>query len=292
MTVLGPIEPVELGVCLVHEHVSACAAGPTGERAVADELEAYASVGGRAVVDGTPPATGRHAEVLRTLATWLPVHVIASTGIPASRDGETVGPDSITAFIARASHEGIDSTGIHPGQIIVDPAESPTSGASERWQAVLRAAVTTGLPLRIHAGSLISAKTVMSEAGAAGLSPDRLILGVEDPDSRLDDLTSILADGSWVSFDAVGRGGLEADARLARVIVTLVEAGYGARVLLSEGLARRGQFVTQGGGPGWIHLLERFALQLMGAGAEAGMVRRLMVDNPAAALTIPGADAL
>ena len=119
VTVLGPVAPAELGLCLPHEHLICAldrgldwARGDARARAFADEpvtlanlehirrdplgnranlrlddeaqmaaeLRLYAAAGGRAVVDQTPDELGRDRAALARLARATGLHVVAGCG--------------------------------------------------------------------------------------------------------------------------------------------------------------------------------------------------------------------
>jgi len=119
-----------------------------------------------------------------------------------------------------------------------------------------------------------------------GLDPGRVIIGQLDQHLDTAYLLEIARRGAWLSFDQIGNMPPGTDESKAAMLVELAEAGYGAQLLVSEGLTRKSGLVAYGGRPGWIHLLERFTLTLMEAGAGADMVRTVLIDNPARALTI------
>ena len=72
----------------------------------------------------------------------------------------------------------------------------------------------------------------------------------------------------------------------AEMMIRLADAGYEDQLLVSQDLARTSDMVAYGGWPGWIHLLERFPLEIMAAGGSAELVRKILIDNPARALSV------
>src|SRR5690606_29551862 len=87
-TVLGPVDPAELGIVDGHSHVwiePVVGADPTApvlfdETAVTRELQQYKAAGGGAVVDCQPGGCGRNGRILPKLAQASGVHLIACTG--------------------------------------------------------------------------------------------------------------------------------------------------------------------------------------------------------------------
>ena len=88
-TVLGDIDPGELGVTYAHEHLVIAGSRTTElfpdfrlddvDRAVA-ELAPVQALGLRSVVDAMPADTGRDAELLAEVSRRSGIHVIAPTG--------------------------------------------------------------------------------------------------------------------------------------------------------------------------------------------------------------------
>jgi phosphotriesterase-related protein len=266
MTVLGPIAPEDLGVC---QHAEYLLHGPgtnpdaPAVRTAADELEAYFTVGGRSMVDislGNPP---RNVRGLRTLAQLVPVHIVAATGGGLARE----------STLAEIEH-GIDGTGIRPGIVV--------STTVTEMQTSAEVANATGLPHLVLFGSGNQAPDLASRIEAAGADPKRTLVSL--PGASLETCLRILDRGAWVSLDRIGD---ENDDRIAALVVELVAAGFGERVLLSQRLAGPASYVTRGGQPGWIHILERFVLDLMSAGLSGDHVRAILIDNQSRALTIP-----
>lgn len=292
MTVLGPIEPAALGPTLVAERVWSAAPGsdasdgpPNDRHATLAELEDLHAAGGRALLDPTTADEGRDVETLRWLAARAPVHLLAVTGV-AHRTGSTEdGPEAIARLAAtftRELTEGIDGTPAHAGAIVIT-AEDDTNVA---LRAAARAHGTTGAPLLLRAAGSAAALAALAVLQGEGVDPQRIVVGGFAGCPSEADLAALLAGGASLVFDRLAADPEWPVATQATTLRALVAAGYGDRLLLSPGLDRRSSLRAYGGEPGWVWLLERFALTLMEAGLEAPAVRRLLVDNPARALTI------
>jgi phosphotriesterase-related protein len=120
-----------------------------------------------------------------------------------------------------------------------------------------------------------------------GVKPTRVIVG--HMDRRMDDgayLRSVLDTGVFIAFDGVGKWRYGPDEDRAAAMSRLVDAGYADQLLVSGDMARRSLLRGYGGAPGLGYIVERFPLMLMEAGLDALAVRKLLVGNPARALTI------
>ena len=133
MTVLGPIEPGELGRTLAHEHgvVDFIGAEKT-PRLRHDSQEAFATIlphleklkqlGCRSVVECTPNYIGRDVALLKRLATASGLHILTNTGYYGAagnkflpRHAYTESADELADRWLREWRDGIDGTGVRPG---------------------------------------------------------------------------------------------------------------------------------------------------------------------------------
>ncbi len=295
MTVLGPIEPADLGVCQHHEHILCDPAALTDLEPdyrldridlACEELESFFTAGGRSMVDASPRDYGRDLVGLRTIARRVPVHIIAVTGrhkhlhatrLPHALDREML-EQEILADIDGEIKPGLITFGTSLDQI--------TLVEEDAARAAARVAVRTGYPVTTHAEAGTMAHQQLDLVESEGLAPGRVILGHLDRRLDFDCLESVALRGAWLSFDQVGKVRNGPDPPRAAMLVQLANAGFEDQLLVSQDLSRKSDLVAYGGGPGWIHLLERFTIELMEAGAGAPLVRKLLIDNPARALSI------
>jgi phosphotriesterase-related protein len=288
MTLLGPIEPDQVGICQPHEHVLRDASASDLEDAerrldrldfAAAELEIYFTVGGRSMVDLTTKDQGRNLPGLLALAQRVPVHLIASTGLRASPDDQLRSVEDVIAEIS----DGVGPGRTRPGVLTVT-GEAVTIADFALQLAGIAGA--TGIPLFVQdIGDAPLAQILDLLSGFAELDSSIMVGGVE-PEMGLEFLVRLATSGAYLCFDSIGRRGPDHDQDVARTIATLAEAGLADRILVSQGLDRTSQFVSYGGTPGWGYLLERFTLTLMETGSSAMLVRQVLVGNPAAALAM------
>lgn len=293
MTVLGPIHPDEVGVALVREHLQWTPpndAGGIDERlhevtAALGDLEAFFTVSGRTVVSATPPGAGRDARALRLLAQHAPVHIVAATGFAGEAWAEGVTAAGVRVRIEADLAEGMDGTDARPGILVAaSSGDEITSLEAAAVEAIGAAHASAGLPvLAIAAGN--AQRGMVERIEAAGVPRDRIIVGGagELPDADLDALAE---SGAWLLFDGLGSDEGEADGARAQRVARLVEQGYLDRILLSHAYRRRSLLTGYHGRPGLAYIVEQFAVILLEEGLEALDVRRMLVDNAVAALTI------
>jgi phosphotriesterase-related protein len=295
MTVLGPVSPDDLGITQVHEHILCdppalresnpeyCLVDSDLAR---DELEFFVTAGGGAMVDASTPDYGQRLSGLHALAQVVPVHIIAVGGrhkhlhasLMAGAGDEELLVDELHADLHEVIRPGLLKFGTSLDEI--------TAVERVNARAVTKVAAEYGYPVTTHteAGTMALKQVRLGES--MGLDPRHLIIGHLDRQLEWSYLVDIARSGAWLSFDQIGKSRFGPDRPKAQMLVRLAQAGYADQLLVSQDLARTTDFITRGGSPGWVHLIERFTIELMEAGAEAMLVRTLLIDNPARALTI------
>jgi phosphotriesterase-related protein len=287
MTVLGPVEPDDLGFTLPHEHLirrrhDATASDPDlmlddPARAVAELEDAY-NAGLRAIVDLTTGDDGRDAGDLLWIAQRSPVNVIAVTGhrSAASESGDATVEEIAGRFI-RELTAGIEGTAVKAGAI--------AAGEERVLRAAAQAHLATGAPVATLTDRGTMAAEQIAILREEGVDPSRVIVGDLDVGLGETGLRSVLDAGAFVLLDQIGSPDA-ADKERAAMVRALVAGGNTGQLLLSSAVSRRSRLKAYGGGPGWSYPVEEFPLLLMEAGVDAPTVARLFVDNPARALTI------
>ena len=305
-TVLGPIEPGELGFTLPHEHTQIALWHVQGrwdywqltrdEPVILDELARYRTAGGSGLVDLTLPGVGRDPEWLRTIARASGLHVVMGCGWyrtayypPEARiDRRTV--DELADELVREIEGGVGETGIRPGIIGEIGTDKPwLSPAEERvHRAAARAARRTGLAVTTHG--------VLSPVGLAqlrvfeeeGLDPGRVVIGHADSYPVLDHYLEIVRRGASLEFDFLGMPWpteRHAEARTVERLLELLSRGHGDRILLSQDVCHDHQ-LSRYDGNGYTYLSDTFLPRLREAGVSEAEIRAMTVANPGRILAI------
>lgn len=282
MTILGPIRLDEAGVTLIHEHLQWAPPGGSDDpdqnlddpMAALNDLGAFATVSGRTVVSATPPGSGRDARGLVWMAQRAPVHVIGATGAVS---GDAAG---VRDRIAEDLEQGMDGTGARPGVFVVggEEASEAEKAAIEEFAARRKA---HDLPV-ISLAPATRQREVIERLGRAGVPAGKVIVSGAG-ELAPGDIGPLLNEGAWLLFDGIGVSG-EADQETARRIVQGASDGSIDRMLLSHGYRRRSSLTGYQGRPGFPYVIEQFAVMLLEEGMEAHDVRKMLVDNAAAAL--------
>lgn len=305
-TVVGDIDPADLGVCYAHEHLlgKPPAAFAQEDLVLSDrqmaleELRGFQACGGAAVVEMTTPDYGRDAAGLRWLAEQTGVKIVAATGYNHEKFSAPyltdVTVEELSVRYAREIMSGMDGSAIRAGLI---KASSPLNAISPLAEKMLIAAArahqTTGAPISTHteAGTMaLEQIALLTGAGAAATS---IIIGHLDRKLEWDYHLQLARSGVFLGYDQIAKEKYYPDSLRAEFICRLFAEGHGGQLLLSGDLARRSYWYSYSAGKdlGFRFILTRFIPLLRERGLTDGQIQTLLVDNPARALAfVPKTD--
>ncbi|MEA2545119.1 MAG: 5-phospho-D-xylono,4-lactonase [Chloroflexota bacterium] len=307
-TVLGDIDPGELGVTYAHEHLIIDGGRPvemSPDFLLADvdrmamELGDAASAGLRTAVDAMPVDCGRNPRKLAELSRRTVVNVVAATGLHherfygSSHWSLRASEEELADLFVADVVDGIDErdyggpivrrTDIRAGIVKVAGSQG---GPSDRDVPIFRAAAVThartGVPVHTHC-----------EAGTGALEQIRLLVDAGVPAQRIslshvDKVVDrgyhreVFASGAFAVYDQAFRWG-DGDNGTLRLLEWAVADGHAGQVMLGMDAARQGYYRAFGGSPGLSFLLREFSDAMDGRGIGAEIRKCLFVDNPARA---------
>lgn len=306
-TVLGPIEPASLGVTLPHEHTQIALWHVPArwdywqltkdEPIVLDELEAFRTAGGSALVDLTLPGVGRDPDWLARIARGSGLHVVMGCGWyrgayypPEARIDRRAVDDLADELVLEAT-EGVGTTGIRPGIIGEIGTDKPWVSAQEErvHRAAARAARRTGLAVTTHGVLSAVGLDQLRILEEEGLDPARVVIGHADSYPVLEHHLAIVERGASVEFDFLGMSftPLErhGEPRVIELLCDLLARGHVERVLLSQDVCNDAQ-LRRYGGNGYAYLATTFLPRLREAGVSDAEIETMTVANPRRILTI------
>jgi phosphotriesterase-related protein len=308
-TVLGDVDPSELGVTYAHEHLVIDGGRPVQlspdfrldsvEAAVA-ELAPARALGLRAVVDAMPADCGRNATKLAAISRASGIHVVAPTGLHHERYyhdrhwSAVLDVGEIAQLFAADVEDGIDAhdyagpvvhrTPHRAGVIkIAGDADRLTPIEEKVFAAAAAAHVRTGAPILTHcergtAGPL-QARFLIDR----GVRPASVVLSHTDKVVDRTYQREIFATGAVVEYDQGFRWTEGEENGTLTLLAWAFEDGCGDRVVLGMDAARRGYWTVHGGAPGMAWLLGPFAVAMAGHGIGTAEQALLFVANPARA---------
>lgn len=279
-TVLGPVDPGDLGVTLPHEHLwldlyRAPARWDLNGvfndiELITDEVQLFANAGGGCVVEVTLDGIGRSPSALVKISRASGVHVVMGCGwyrnpyYPAKDEIERRSVSDLADQLIGEIRNGVGDTGIRPGVIGELGCDKHwMSPAEERvHRAAALAHVSTGLPILTHSiGDVGLWQLDVLESEGADLS--RVAVGHADSYASLDYYRRILERGAYIEFDKIANpmAFFMPEQRLLEIIATLIEEGHLERILLSQDTCLRTELTTFGG-RGYAFLLTDYVHRL------------------------------
>jgi phosphotriesterase-related protein len=312
-TVLGPVAAEELGVVAIHEALLSVVPGAQYaydidiDRAEIFEilkakLEAFKAAGGGTIVDRTGMFHGRDLPLYEALSRTTGVHIVASTGMgpeenlggyfltpqtnpptpwPAERFAELFGAEATEGMVLPR----VERRGAAGLIVTTQTTDGATPTDDSLLQGAARAAKASGVALSFSAPA--DALGALELALVEGLPADRIIVAGLDRTGAADIVGAVVERGANVAFDHVGQtdADLQSDDERAALVAELVAAGHGSRILLSAGAVGVAK-----GHPGtdiaYDAVLTGFVPKLTALGLDEDSIRGILVDNPAALLTV------
>ena len=307
-TVLGDIDPSELGVTYAHEHLiidggPVVAVSPDFLLAdvdrMTDELRDAAAAGLRAAVDAMPADCGRNPAKLAELSRRTGVRIVASSGLHHEK---FYGPwhwsvraseDELADLFVADVIEGIDErdyggpvvrrTNIRAGLVKIAGSEG---GPSRRDLPIFRAAAAaharSGVPVHTHCEAGTGALEQIRVLTDAGVPVERISLSHVDKVVDRGYHRELLSTGASAVYDQAFRWGERENGTLL-LLEAAVADGHADQVMLGMDAARQGYYRAFGGAPGLPFLLTTFSEDLEARGIGPEIRRRFFVDNPARA---------
>ena len=314
-TVLGDIEPAELGVTYAHEHLIIDGGRPVelfpdfllaDVDRLATELGEAATAGLRTAIDAMPADCGRNPSKLAELSRRSGVHIVAATGlhherfyVPAHWSLRT-SEDELADLFAADVTDGIDErdysgpivrrTAVRAGIVKVAGSEG---GPSARDLPIFRAAAAahrrTGVPVHTHCEAGTGALEQIRVLTDAGVPAERISLShldkVVDPGYHRE----VLATGVFAVYDQTYRWGDRQNGTIL-LLESAVADDRGGQVMLGMDAARQAYLRAYGGQPGLGYLLGAFSDELEARGLGPEIRHRFFVDNPARAFAFAEVD--
>ena len=311
-TVLGSISTDELGLTLIHEHLTLAYPGwdcdalavPYDREAIAtacvEALEEAKAYGVKTMVEASPNDLNRDLELDRMVSERTGINIICATGLYMEAMGKPAylkfrsqvfdtTTDVYETFMKEIT-QGIGDTGVKAGVIKVATGHGEISPYEERiLRAAARAQKETGVPIITHteAGTMgpEQADLLISE----GADPKRIMIGHIGGNANLQYHTSVLEKGVYIAFDRLGIDFLFPDTLRKACIIGLLGIGYANQIMLSHDycpywLSRPFELpdFVRGLMANWsyAHVFKNIIPALKEAGVSDDKINTMMVDNP------------
>lgn len=304
VTVLGEVDPPDLGVTMAHEHILVDNWAMTfdydfildSEPLAIAELTRFREAGGGTICDTTSEGIGRNPEGLARISEASGVHVIMGAGWYREAVYPTIfdktSTNQLAALLVDDLLWGSRTGGIRAGFIgeIGTEREAISPRQERMFRAAARAHLVTGCPIATHTthwGELgLEQVALLTEEG---VPTDSIIVGHLGDRFQDDVVTKIAATGVWLSIDNLGfiAGYAPLEVR-AENVARLWDLGFGERVVLASDICNLSQLHAYGG-PGYANVIENFVDLLQQRGVGQAEVHQMLIANPAKAFSYASA---
>ena len=305
-TTLGALPINQLGTRInAHDHLF-LDSGPGGVNVpdfllddvgkTAAEIQRWAEAGGGAIVD-TMPTTGRNVDKCIEVSQKTGIPIIMSTGF---HKGAYYWPDhwrylydedelvelilaEITEGIERTNYRGplIKRSAVKAGVLkIAGEYNRVTDNMQMLIRVVGRVHHITGTPIYAHTEHGTAAEELLDLLETAEVPLDSVLICHLDrnPDPYLHKL--VAKRGAFLEYDTPSRIKYQPESIVIGLMRTMIEAGYGDRLMLGGDMARRSYLKAYGGGPGFEYLLQEFTPRLVREGFTEGELHLIWQENP------------
>lgn len=303
-TVNGQIPSRKLGKTLAHEHVLVdfIGAEQTSEsrwdklevvNRMAPYLAEAKTYGVKTIVECTPVFLGRDARMLKMLSDKSGIQIITNTGYYGAVNNKYLPPWAFTETAEQLSQRwiddfeyGIDGSNIRPGFIKIS-VDASSSGISELHKKLVRAAglthLKTGMVIYSHTGPGAAAFEQIEILKELKIHPSAFVWVHAQVEKDKSMFVRAAKSGAWVSLDGI-TGDFD---DYADSISLLKNEGLLKHVLISHdaGYYRPGE---KDGGEikGYTDIFKELIPRLTAKGFTKKDIDRLLIDNPAEALTL------
>jgi phosphotriesterase-related protein len=311
-TVLGLIEPGQMGITLMHEHMTLAFAGWENDSlslrfslsemadVCSQSLGRVKEYGVRTVVDATPAELSRNVELDKIVSERTGLNIICATGtytevwgMPAyfRFRGELM--DIVTELYESFMQEltvGIGKTGVRAGVIKVATGKDSISSYEERaLRAAARAQKETGVPIITHTeGGTMGPQQAELLIGE-GVDPGKIVVGHMCGNSNMQYQLDVLEKGAYSGFDRWGIGTLYPDNLRKATLLGLLGLGHSDRLVLSQdcnALMLGRPYVPPDhvlalvADWSYVHIFKDIIPQLKAAGVTEGQINQMLIQNP------------
>lgn len=312
-TILGDVEPSELGVVNAHDHLIRVGAGEVyidRDHQLDDVDKAIEEAGyfidasrrwshGGTVVDMCPANCGRDVERLAAVGRAVDgLHIIAATGFhrehvyleTQSHWVSRYSVDQIADLLIADVAEGIDKNDYsgpivdrstyRAGVIKIATAYGKITPFERKcMEAAAKASIETGAPINTHTTygtcGLEQAQTLIG----LGVPADRIAIGHIQRNADVYYLRQILDTGAWLEIDGTYRIKYQPDSNRIMELRELGELGYGDRILLGTDSGKRSYQKAYGAVTGIDFNAAVDGPRMLAEGFDPEYVDKLLVSN-------------
>lgn len=303
-TVLGDIDPQEMGLTYSHEHIIIEEGFVTmGNKdfilndvsKVSEEVQHFYEAGGRTLVDTMPAACGRNVMKLAAVSKNTGVHIIVPTGIHLEKYYRPnhwryfITEEELTGLFIKDVEEGIDEydyscpivkrTPHKAGLIkLATGKEKFTAHQLTIFNAVVKTHKQTGVPILTHTTDGEQAIEQAELFIQLGADMKHIVLSHVDRNKDMGYHRALMQTGVYVEYDSHFRWKNDDDNWTYTLLEKLLP-DFSDQITVGMDMARNSYWKSYGGGPGLNYLLTNFKEEMNKRGLS-GYLDKLFFRNP------------
>lgn len=308
-TVMGDIDPANMGITYSHEHIVIEESYPTLRNAdfllndvqkIVVELKDVYAAGGRTMVDTMPTACGRNIIKLAEVSRQSKINIIAPTGLhlpiyyPPNHWQFHLSEEQLTKLFTDDVQLGIDKydycapvverTEYKAGMIKLASGDHPFDDNLKKiFRAVVNTQLATGVPILTHTNSGKFAIQQAELFQTLGADPDHIVISHVDRYKDIGFHKALLQTGVRVEYDSAFRW-KTGDENFTFTLLEKLLPDYPAQITVGMDAARNTYWKSYGGTPGLTYLLTNFITELNKRDLSS-FFDRLFIVNPASLYT-------
>lgn len=230
---------------------------------IKEDIEMFKSLGGNTIVEMTTIDYGRNLELLKEVSDIYKINVIACSGFNKGlynckylegRDVDEVVKDLM---------KDIENEGIKPGVIKIGTSKNIIEPYEEiGLRAISRAHLKTGIPISTHTQNGTMALEQIKIFEEEKVPYENIIICHLDQNKDINIHRYLLQKGVFLSYDSISKAKYDTRERSIEFIVQFVKEGLHKNILLGNDFARRSNFSSYKGKPGYENVFKHFKEEL------------------------------
>ena len=304
-TMLGDIQPEELGFTYSHEHL-VCRPQYWVEHNADDlllddpvksqnEVMLFKAAGGKSIVDATAIDYGRDPQAVCDISRNTGVQIVGTAGFnkgflwDAKMPGENrtykewidrATEDELTQFIIDEVEVGMQGTGVRAGQVKFGTGYNSISPLEIKTiRAAARAHLATGAPIHSHTEAGTMALEQMKYLREEGIDLHHVSFGHMDrnPDPWMH--KKVAETGAYLSFDGIAKVKYNPESVRIKCILDLAKAGFQKQILVSGDTARKSYYYSYTYAIGLEYIIKTWIPRFIEEANDAGLDGRQLVED-------------
>ena len=296
-TLLGDINPEDLGYTMAHEHIlDEPAVGgyndPDHQLTDYDKalkmMENYKAMGGGGVAEASTKHWGRNTAGMADISKKTGINIICCTGYLCESqvnmdiwvNDKTI--EDLKEEMLDEIENGMDNTTHKAGWIKVGTSYNYISEREERIiRAASRASLICGAPVHSHTSTGTMGLEQIAILESEGMDMQHFCVAhvSRNPDYYYH--KKMLEHGVYLLYDGPGKPKYYTDEKLIEILRKLVADGYEDKIMLSNDMGKKTHHRVYGYGPGYEYIHDIFLPRLLDEGFPEKVVHKFMYENPA-----------